>query len=197
MSLKEITLKLVMLLALTSGQRVRTLATLSKKGMIHSDSGVGFVLTGLVKTISPKNANVQINLPFYTKHELCVVRCLQEYLKRTNPLSSSDRLLVSYITPHGPVEADTISRWLKTTLKDAGICTTVFTAHSTRAVAASCAARSLDIGTIMASVGWKSSQTFQRFYHKPTKHDAAAFPLSIMNSSSNIKTGEASSTAQS
>ena len=84
MSLKEITLKLVMLLALTSGQRAQTLATLSKKGMIHSDSGVGFVLTGLLKTTSPKNANVQINLPLYTKHELCVVRCLQEYLKRTN-----------------------------------------------------------------------------------------------------------------
>ena len=101
MLLKEITLKLVMLLALTSGQRVQTLATLSKKSMIHSDSGVGFVLTGLLKTTSPKNANVQINLPFYTKHELCVVRCLQEYLKRTKPLSSSDRLLVSYIIPHG------------------------------------------------------------------------------------------------
>ena len=49
MSLKEITLKLAMLLALTSGQRVQTLATLSKKGMIHSDGGVGFVLTGLLK----------------------------------------------------------------------------------------------------------------------------------------------------
>ena len=36
MSLREITLKLVMLLALTSGQRVQTLAILSKKGMIHS-----------------------------------------------------------------------------------------------------------------------------------------------------------------
>ena len=38
-----------------------------------------------------------------------------------------------------------------------GIDTIVFTAHSTRAAAASYAARSLDIGTIMASVGWKPS----------------------------------------
>ena len=140
---------------------------------------------------------MQLILPFYTKHELHVVQCLQAYLKRTKPLSFPDTVLVSYITPHRPVEADTISRWLKTKLTDAGIDTTVFTAHSTRAAAASCAARSLDKGTIMASVGWKSSQTFQRFYHKPTKHDAAAFPLSIMNSGSNLKTGEASSTAQS
>ena len=54
--------------------------------------------------------------------QLCVVTFIQEYVKRTNVLrKGSTQLLLSYFKPHQPVSTETIGRWLKTALKNAGI----------------------------------------------------------------------------
>ena len=102
----------------------------------------------------------------YPDQDLCVVKCLECYLAHTEVCRQSDKLLVSYVAPLKAVSSETISRWLKNTLSDAGIDTIKYSAHSTRAAAASKAATKLDISNIMASVGWKSSKT-EKFYHKP------------------------------
>ena len=180
LSLRQISFKLTMLIALTTGQRVQTIASLSLQSLFFNTAGISIVLEGLLKTTTPQNRNTQLNLMLYPDQDLCVVKCLECYLARTEGCRQSDKLLVSYVAPHKAVSSETISRWLKNTLSDAGIDTTKYSAHSTRAAAASKAATKLDISNIMASVGWKSSKTFEKFYHKPketsTQSHTSALP---------------------
>ena len=63
---------------------------------------------------------------------------------------------------------DTISRWAKAGLKAPGIDTTQFTTHSTRAAVSSKAKdRDLPLDVILATFGWGSAASFQKFYYKP------------------------------
>ena len=72
-----------------------------------------------------------------------------------------------------PVSRDTISRWVKTVLVLAGIDTSQYTAHSTRAASVSLlASRSLaSTEDIVSSVGWSNEGVFQCFYNNPIKED--------------------------
>ena len=56
--------------------------------------------------------------------------------------SGRNHLFRSFIGKHGPVSSCTIARWLKSCLLKAGVHTSKFQAHSTRAVATSKAAMS-------------------------------------------------------
>ena len=69
---------------------------------------------------------------------LCPVDTLRHYLKATRnlrpvfPSSKPDPLFVSYVKPHNPITAPTLSRWLRMVLKNAGIDTDILKAHSVR-----------------------------------------------------------------
>ena len=65
---------------------------------------------------------------------------------------------------------DTISRWCKSVLSSAGIDTSNFKGHSTRAASSShLAVNDISIKDIMLSAGWSNERTFQQFYHKPSE----------------------------
>ena len=52
--------------------------------------------------------------------------------------------------------------------KQSGINTEIYSAHSTRAASVSKASnRQVSIDLIMENAGWKSADTFRRFYNKP------------------------------
>ena len=82
--------------------------------------------------------------------------------------SEENRVFRSFIGKHGPVTSSTITRWLKTCLQKAGIDTSKFKAHSTRAAAATKAAMSgLTVDEIMKAADWSSEGVFQKFYYRP------------------------------
>ena len=82
--------------------------------------------------------------------------------------TNRNQLLLSFQKPFKPVSKDTISRWIKNVLKGAGIDTTKFGAHSTRAASTSAAAREgTPLEVILESAGWSNCQTFAKFYQKP------------------------------
>ena len=63
---------------------------------------------------------------------------------------------------------DTISRWLKRTLDDAGI-ESQYTGHSCRAASTSAANKlGVNIDIIMEKAGWTNASTFGRYYKKAT-----------------------------
>ena len=67
------------------------------------------------------------------------------------------------------IDSSTIARWIKSLLQDSGIDTDSFSAHSTRAAAASAAKRKgLATADILKMAGWSRVSTFERFYFKPT-----------------------------
>ena len=46
---------------------------------------------------------------------------LSRYLERTRLLRTSSKLFIATVRPHGSVSKDTIGRWIKATLKMAGV----------------------------------------------------------------------------
>ena len=62
---------------------------------------------------------------------------------------------------------DTLSRRIKTSLKLAGVDTSVFIAHPTRSAATSAAARQgAPLGVILRAANWKYAGTFAKFYNR-------------------------------
>ncbi len=169
LTLKLLTLKLVMLLGLLSGQRCQTLHSLNIKDMVLGESKCVFLLTSLLKTSAPNRHLTHIEFLAYPQDpKLCVINCLNAYLKRTKPHRCGTlQLFLSIQKPFKAVSCDTISRWLKSVLDMAGIDTAIFTAHSTRTASTSCAkAKGLPSHVIMEAAGWHSESTFAKFYNK-------------------------------
>jgi hypothetical protein len=107
---------------------------------------------------------------------LCPLACPKEYINKTKSLRENEtKLFISYVKPYKSVSRDTISRWTKTVLHSSGVNTDVYKAHSTRAASASKANReNVPIDQIMANAGWKSAETFHRFYNKPVENSKLA-----------------------
>lgn len=172
LTLKDLTLKLVMLLLLVTSQRGQTIHLLDTSGLVVSEDKYVFHLLEYTKTSKPGKANQQLEISAYDINPaICPLSCLKEYIKKTTELRNNEtKLFISYIKPFKAVSRDTISRWTKTVLDKSGIDTTVYKAHSTRAASSSKACRNnVPIDQIMANAGWKSAQTFYRFYNKPVE----------------------------
>ena len=170
LSLKNLTLKVVMLMALLSGQRRQTLHTLSIDCMQISADKCVFSINSLLKTSRPGKHLACIEFQAYAPDvSLCIVKHLQQYLKRTDILRGDvKQLFISYTKPHKAVSPDTVSRWIKTTLVDAGIDTSKYSVHSTRSASTSATkGNNISIATIMKSAGWSQESTFTKFYDKP------------------------------
>jgi len=171
LSLKELTLKLTMLLALLSGQRAQTIHCLDIKSMEISKNKCTFYVTKLLKHSRKSHHQEPLEfLAFKDNPSLCIVSILKEYLERTQSLRThlnESRLFISYQAPHKPVSRDTVKRWIKTLMKMAGVDVTTFTAHSTRAASTSGALKSgVPIQTILSAAGWSQESTFAKFYKK-------------------------------
>jgi len=88
--------------------------------------------------------------------------------QKTAAFCKENRLFRSFIGKHGPVTSSTIARWIKTCMQKAGVDTTKFKAHSTRAAATTKAAMSgLTLDEIMKAADWSSEGVFQKFYYRP------------------------------
>lgn len=169
LNLQQLTYKLVMLCALVTGQRSQSihlmnLSTLQKK----TDSYV-FHIDQLVKQSGPSREQPALVIPKFPSHSsLCVASTLDEYIKRTAPMRGDEnQLFISTIKPHNKVSKATISRWIKTVMKAAGINTDIFKPHSTRAASTS-KAQSCDvpINSILKAASWKRDSVFHRFYNR-------------------------------
>ena len=118
-NLKELTLKLVMLIALTTGQRCQTLTFLdiSEQYMQKNDTCFNFALTEHIKQDKPGKVFGNVRLYKYPVRELCVYEMLDSCLRLTEKLRNSSKLLVSYIKPYKAVTSSTIGPWIKTLLR--------------------------------------------------------------------------------
>ena len=186
LSLKELSWKLTTLLMLLSGQRIQTIHLLDITYMTLTESSCSFSFSKPVKQTRPGTHVHDLVFQAYFKGPgLCIVECLQEYVIRTKPLRGEEtQLLISFVKPHQAVSKDTIGRWVKCVLANAGIDTHQFGAHSTRSASTSAAKRSgLDMTTIMRAAEWSNASTFAQFYNKPIEHSPDAnFGQAVLSS---------------
>lgn len=175
LGLKDLSLKLVLLLALTSAARAHEIAALDMQFLTEKEDSWEFSLAIHVKQSRPNHPSRRIYLPAYPVNEkLCVVTTLKEYRARTVSVRKSSKLLLALVAPHAPISSQTVSRWLKSALRLAGI-TPEYTGHSTRSASTSAAAESgIPLEVIIEAADWASAETFRKYYHRPTSRGTFA-----------------------
>lgn len=168
LELKHLSYKLVALIAILSASRVNYIASLSVEAMDINDEVCIFYPTKLLKTSRPNFLDKPIRFTAYHSDDrLCVVKTLREYLQRRTLLTKGKQLFISFRKPHLPVHKDTIARWLKTVLLNAGVDTTIFSAHSYRLASTSKAdVANIPITDILKQGQWSSEKTWINHYRK-------------------------------
>uniref|UniRef100_A0A1X7VKA6 Uncharacterized protein n=1 Tax=Amphimedon queenslandica TaxID=400682 RepID=A0A1X7VKA6_AMPQE len=128
MSLKQLSLQTVMLLALTRTSRSAHLSNLSFKGYRNTPEGAVFISAVLAEQSRPeKNFKKLFFAKFNGDEALCPMKSLVLHIERTRELRGDAKyLFICFITPHKPVTSSTIARWLKQIMELAGIDTCVF-----------------------------------------------------------------------
>jgi len=172
LTLKDLTMKLVGLLALSTAHRVQTFSLINIKQIHHLENGIEIHIVDSIKTSGPGRKQPCLFLPYFANNvNLCVASTLDHYLDKTKNFRSEaeDYLLLSFRSPYRNVTSQTISKWIKSVLSKSGIDINSFSAHSTRHASTSAASRAgLDIERIRDTAGWtSSSNTFANFYHRP------------------------------
>lgn len=178
-NLKNLTLKLTMLLALITAQRAQTLSKLKLSEMEIKHDRLIFRIGEALKTKAPGTALVQIR-EYHLDRRVCAVSLIKDYINKTHDLrEKDDHLIISFVKPHKAVHVDTIRRWIALIMTAAGINTDLYKPHSTRAASTSKAKFKLvPLVQIMGSAMWSKSSTFGRFYDKiidvPVDNDEVA-----------------------
>jgi len=172
LSLNDLTLRCVSLLALSTAHRVQTYAAIKLSEIVFSGTQVSIFVSAALKTSGPGRPQPCLVMKMYDEHpEWCMVTTLKEYIDRTANLrqDSCESLFISVTVPHKAVGSQTISRWIKSVLANSGIDTNIFSAHSCRHASTSLAfQRGVSIDEIRRTAGWTTnSTTFARFYNRP------------------------------
>lgn len=161
--------KLATLLAITTWLRVSELASLDLSSLTETPSGIRLSL--LKPRKSQTNGPLRsVTLNSFPEEAICPVHCLRSYIYISDYLRSdlnNKQVFVSLIHPFRPVTGNSLGRWIKDFLSEAGIDTAVFKAHSTRgAAASSAAAAGIPIDDILRTGDWSRESTFARFYNR-------------------------------
>lgn len=189
MSLEKLTKKMITLLALVTAHRVQTMSQITLDNISFGTERVTIKIVGLIKTSRSGSCQPLLTLPhFQEKPEICPAKCLEAYISKTKTLRKDIKnLFISLRRPYVAVTSQTLSRWIKDTLRSSGVDVEQFGAHSARHAATSAARRTgVSIDTIKRTAGWTgSSNTFFKFYNRPlcdfTNNDE--FAQAIINQS--------------
>ena len=191
LTLRQLTLKTVMLLALTRPSRSADLSQLDIHWRSHQCDAVTFRPAHLAKQNRSSKHIPDFFFPCFKDDPLiCPVVTLKAYEERTkefrNLQSSKPKthLFLSWIGEHNPVTSSSVARWLKETMKDAGIDVNIFKSHSVRGASCSKAAGAgVTTRQILEAADWSSEGTFQKFYHRNLDgYDKTKFGTSILSS---------------
>lgn len=176
LTLKQLTLKTLALIALTSCDRGQTIHLMDIEKTTISNSGINFVIFEQLKHTRRVSKPKVIQCLCTDTPSLNVCDYVTNYMNRTLAIRSSHvsqgrekptQLFLSWATKR-PVTRQTLARWLKTTLRDAGIDTSEFTGHSYRGAGLSNAYNhGANIKQIITAGCWSNVDTFKRFYLAP------------------------------
>ena len=180
LSIADLTLKLVTLLALTAASRASAIHHLDVRFMAANDKQCTFYFNKLHKSWRNKKPPPAITYYAYEKDDsMCVLKTLKEYLERSEAWrvnGQPSQLLLSTLRPHGPVVSSTVSGWLKKALSKAGIDTDTFKGHSTRSASSSKVGfKGAPMQEILKRGSWSSESTWQKFYCKDIIPDGKLF----------------------
>ena len=135
------------LIALTSSDRGQTIHFMNIENIVQNEDSIDFIILDRLKTTKKIHKPKVIKCISSDIDGLNVKNYVSAYMERTLPLSlemveqnhvKPTQLFLSWATKQ-PVTRPTLTRWLKTCLKMAGINTDQFSGHSFRGAGLSCA----------------------------------------------------------
>ena len=175
LTLKQLTLKTVALIALTSSDRAQTLHALRVDRVSVTPQGLEFVIFEVLKTSRPGKPARVVKCVSWDAEELDVAFYVKKYIDKTfvlrwrsyrKGLGKPVQLFLSHKTGL-PVTKSSISRWIKEVMSLAGLNTHSFLPHSTRGASVSAAARrGASVSQILNAGDWTNLGTYQRFYDR-------------------------------
>jgi len=132
LSMKQLSWKTAMLMALTRPSRSADLSQLSLCGKQYKPEGAAFLPSSLAKQSRQGKPITKFFFPSFPHDPgLCPVVTLRAYEERTAPIRGTEsKLFLALIKPCKVVTSSTIARWLKLLLEAAGVDISVFNAHS-------------------------------------------------------------------
>ena len=182
---KLLTLKLAVLVALTSASRVSKLKNLSID--CYANLGATYIffshkLTKIWRKNKPAPPSLKCS-SFFEKNSLCVSNTLHNYLIRRKTWGTNEtQVLVSLINCHKAVSSVTVSRQPKQALEIAGIGTESFKGHSTRVASSTKADVSgVSFSIILKQGHWSKASTIHKFYRKNFLDPSFNFQVGILN----------------
>ena len=186
LTLKDLSQKTALLMALVEASRSSELQALDLRFRVYKPEGVTFRIPSLTKkrvTGAPPKEFFFASFP--ANSVICPVHCLRNYELKTAQFRRTGQevarpLFISYIKPHKPVTSQRIAHWIKDLLGRAGIDTSVFKAHSVRGASTTAASnKGVALADILQAADWSSDTTFRRFYYRPTS--SASFGRGVLN----------------
>ena len=177
LSIRQLTLKVVTLVALTSSDRAQTLQALRVDNVVSNKvtGDLEFVIFDILKTSRKGRPARVVKCVKWHAPELDVAYYVHKYIDRTlifrlraynKGLGKPNQLFLSHKTGL-PVARATISRWIKEVMTLAGVDTSVFSPGSTRGASVSAAAkRGASMDQIMGAGDWSNTGTFKKYYHR-------------------------------
>lgn len=184
LSLKCLGQKLVALLAICTGQRVQSLSLIDICNIKFGGDIVNILIPYEVKSSKPGAKQPCLLHPRYKNDlKICPVSVLESYLDKTKVLrGASTKLFISYESPFNQVCKQTLARWLKCVLENAGVDITLFGAHSFRHASTSKARQEgVSIDYIYQNAGWvNNSKVFGKFYDRNVE-SRCNFSMALLN----------------
>ena len=134
LNLLEISKKVTTLLVLL--HRISTIATFDISLITMSNDTCIFYLYELLKRDRQGKPRDKTIYKKFENSKLCPMAATKKYLKRRTEYNAAHtEFLFTTLRPNGPPHKDTLARWVKNTLTQAGVNTSNFSSHSCRSAA--------------------------------------------------------------
>ena len=194
LSMRQLTLKTVALIALTSSDRAQTLHVLDIQYLNYVPQGLEFLVPSILKHYRAGRPARRVLCVKWDDPSLNVCNYVEFYLKKTfkfrlKAVNSGKEKPTQFFLSHRtgqPVKRASISRWLRQVLSLSGIDVTTFKAGSTRSASVSAAARfGASAEQILKQGDWSNLGTFNKFYNK-TLNDSPVGQLILSSSKSEL-----------
>ena len=165
LSLMQLSQKTAALLLLCTARRHIDIANLTIKRAERKPTHFAFVLPRPSKTyVKEKYKDQRIVIKIFPEAKVCPYRTLCHYIDRTAPLRECNQLFITTTTFTAAAQG-TISRWVKTVMKDSGVDVKLYTPHTTRHASVSKhATQYKNIGELLKLGQWKHLSTFYKHY---------------------------------
>ena len=186
-ALKHLTLKVCMLLALSSARRADDLSKLSCRSQkcVLLENKIILTPDALLKQDRVCHVGEPIVIESFVDKDLDVVTLLPIYLKKVKQLRTDvNSLFVTHVKPYKRPSAQTVSRWLVQLIQMAyekeGLILDKVTGHSTRALAPSWAEfKGVPVSEILRVADWASAKTFYSHYWRQLERKVNDAVLSV------------------